>query len=255
MICNDAKPLLNLLYDDVLDVKDSVQLLEHLKSCVDCSQEWTGLEQLRSRFHIAKNTCVVPADLEKKIVSALDGPVHRAASFNVKMFLLAVAAITMLVLIVRPILNMVQHLPIQASAQNLVCETSAGVVAQTFTDRSQLSQKLGYEFKTLKISNWTRSSFAVCTAETRAPLARVDFTSTQGEVDAAAPSKPAKLICYEAPPGTFTSDKPQTDLNGKKVRFGVEGDYRYAMWTANGRDFLIISTISQDSFVKLISGA
>lgn len=254
MICEEANPLLNLLYDDMLDVKDSARLLEHLKSCTDCSYEWSGFETLKSRIQAARGATIVPADFDKKLAAALEGEYRKTSSSSLKQvaisLAIAMALMVLLLIVARPILNMVQPLPLQASADNLICETVAGVVAETMAERSALEEHTGYEVKMLSFGDWALSSCGVCNAECQTPLVRMDFTN---KLDAKENSE--KLICYQAPQGTLTSNSPATEIKGKQVRFGEHRDYHYALWSQNGRDYMLITTLPRERFVKLIAGS
>src|SRR5476651_280238 len=71
MNCSDVRPLLDLLCDGVLEAKDSALVLDHLKSCAECTAEWNDLEQLHASFQQAKSRPQIPAGLMDKVSDKL----------------------------------------------------------------------------------------------------------------------------------------------------------------------------------------
>lgn len=54
MDCSDARALINLQTDYLLETGEAVRVMDHLQQCPSCFALWQGLEGLRQSFQSAK---------------------------------------------------------------------------------------------------------------------------------------------------------------------------------------------------------
>ncbi|MDR3617444.1 MAG: zf-HC2 domain-containing protein [Candidatus Obscuribacterales bacterium] len=257
MKCSDARPLLDLLFDDALETKDSALVLDHLKSCDECQQEWNELEQLRASFQSTKVKPQLPAGLMTRISDKLKDEERSErkryfAQFAHTLPMVAIAATVALIGLfllssihqVDPRSALIQT----ASADTLVDDLGSERTLAPVADRSELDSRVGYNLKYLRLPQWQMNRFGVYKSKTATPIARFDFVRKDG-------SGSQHLSCYQAPQGTILAQGAYSEnVEGKRVYFGNHGNLQYALWSQNGRDYLFVTALSKPQLEEIVRG-
>jgi hypothetical protein len=262
MKCSDARPLLDLLFDDALETKDSALVLDHLKSCDECQQEWDELEQLGTSFQGIKAKPQLPAGLMTRISDKLQDEEKserkryfaQFAQFVHALPLVAIAATVALIGLfllssihqVDPRSTLIQT----ASADTLVDDLDSERTLAPVADQREFDKRVGYNLKYLRLSEWQMNKFGVykTATATATPIARFDFVRKDG-------SGSQHLSCYQAPQGTILAQGAYSEnVEGKRVFFGNHSNLQYALWSQNGRDYLFVTALSKPQLEEILRG-
>lgn len=252
MNCNDARPLLDLLVDGVLDAKDTALILDHLKTCEQCHSEYSALESLRGRFNIAREQPQMMPSLMAKMSATLKDVEKAEQEKKVKATVRQVAKFTAVAAVLLVIgflavpnlqkLQLKQASAQAASAATLIDDLAKNANVQPISDRNLLPAKLGYEPKYIKMSHWQMDKMNIYSASPPTTIARFDFVGTGSYAE-------QHMTCYQAPQGAIkaTDGVPET-IGNKRVLFGNHGTYHFALWSQNGRDYLLVGTQPKEMF-------
>jgi len=255
MNCSDVRPLLDLLYDELLETKDSALVLDHLKNCNDCRTEWEALEELRSRIAAAKDNTLMPPDLMDKVSLSLKNNSSNRRIFGMLPQQIPLASIAASILLLGWVL-VPQYLHSgddrqatlatrTSSAQKLIADlTTTGTIAPE-SDKQELDKRLGYKLKYVHLPSWKLQNSGIYIAQ--ANIARFDFVRDANSDE--------QLSCYQAPEGTIKAIGNAQELAGKQVTFGNQSGYQFAKWTQNGRDYLFITKLPKPVLEGIIRGA
>jgi anti-sigma factor RsiW len=257
MKCNDARPLLDLLGDGMLEPKDCALVLDHLQSCAECQSEWNSLEQLHNRFHEAREKLQAPTGMMDKISQALKEaeaseprPFQRYAR-PLPFLAIAATAAALIGFIIFPWLQAVENRSTSsqsASADTLMDDLASAGSVQPLTDRSALSDKLGYEPKYLPLSSWQLDKFGVTRVSNAPAIARFDFVRKDR-------ASSDHLTCYQAQQGVIQASTGQSRLIGnKRVLFGNRGNLQFALWSQSGRDYLFVTALPTQALEEIVRG-
>lgn len=258
MNCNESRPLLDLLCDGTLEHKDSALVLDHVKSCVACEQQWSAQEKLHAMFRTERHKLTIPANLTERISTCLkhEERAERSRVFSGYRTALTVSGLTVvaaaLLLIFIPYnrkfdSDTLEH---DYSAQSLIGDLAADVGAVSVGNKQELTQQLGYELRYLHLPQWKMSKIALYRAKhPNKALARFDFVKVGA-------SGPLRLTCYQGLKGVIKvgAGRPE-DLAGRKVTFGQSGRYQFALWSANDRDYLFISDMPSADLRELVTSS
>jgi len=258
MKCSDARPLLDLLCDGALEAKDSALVLDHLKSCDECERDWNDLEQLRSRFQEAKENPQMPAGLMEKISQKLKDEERNQQRRFIQRFsrplpLMAIAATFALIGFL--LLPWIHHIdtPLTAmqpaSADTLVEDLVSEGTLEPAIDRNELAKKLGYDLRFVRLPAWQMNKLGVYRSQGSTPIARMDFVRKGLSGD-------QHLSCYQAPEGVIQANAANLEnVEGKHVFFGNHGKFQFALWSQNGRDYLMVTMLSRPQLEEIVRGA
>ena len=243
MNCSDVRPLLDLLCDGVLEAKDSVLVLDHLKSCAECKAEWSDLEQLHASFQHAKTKPQIPAGLMDKVSDKLKEEDRQQQKKFLRrcaraMPVLAIAATVALVgFFALPGLKHQSPSVAAASADTLVEDLIADGTLDPIQDRGELTKRVGYDLKQVRLPEWHMENSGVYKSQAPVSIARFDFIR-KGQ------SGNQHLSCYQAQQGVIRAKVASSEnLAGKQVVFGSHGKFQFALWSQNGRDYLFITEL------------
>jgi hypothetical protein len=256
MKCTDARPLLDLVIDGVLEAKDCVLVLDHLKTCTPCQSEWVDLELLRSRFGNAREKPVMPNYLMEKISISLKEEERSERQDLLRKYVKPIpilslaAAFVAIVFLSLPAPRLIavkttyaaKH---TASVETLVESLESNGTLEPVAGRSELAKKLGYDLKYLVLNSWQMKQSGIYNSPVGAAIARFDFIKKD---------EPAlRLTCYQAPQGVIvTSAIDAKTVGGKRVTFGNHGRYHYALWCQDGRDYLFVTAASEQTLEKIV---
>jgi hypothetical protein len=258
MKCSDARPLLDLLSDDILETKDSALVLDHLQSCNDCQCEWNGLQQLHSCFQEAKDKSQLPAGLMERISQKLkDEERNQHKQFfqqyarPVSMLAIA-AAFALIGFLLLPWIHQINTSPTPmqiASADTLIEDLVSEGTLEPVIDRNELAKRVGYDLKHVRLPQWQMNQSGVYKSQATMPMARFDFVRKDQ-------SGYQHLSCYQAPQGMIQAKVANLEnLEGKHVLFGNHGKFQFALWSQNGRDYLFVTMLSKPQLEEIVRGA
>ncbi len=258
MNCSDVRPLLDLLCDGVLEAKDSALVLDHLKTCSECQAEWNDLERLHASFQLARAKPEMPAGLMDRVSAKLrEEDRNEQKRFFQRcvraMPALAIAAAVVLVgFFVLPLVEKQNNQNpdvTTASADTLVEDLVADGTLDTIRDRSELTKKVGYDLKQVRLPEWHMENSGVYKSQARISIARFDFIRKNQSGD-------QHLSCYQAPEGVIRATAANAiNLAGKHVLFGTHGKFQFALWSQNGRDYLFITALPKEQLQEIVRGA
>jgi len=257
MKCSDVRPLLDLLCDGTLEAKDSALVLDHLKSCDECQCEWNDLEQLHSSFQDAKNQSQLPVGLMDRISKMLrDEERNQRRQFFGRYAravpMVAIAATFVLIgFILLPLILQIDTRPASiqtASADTLVEDLVSNGSLEPVADRSELAKRVGYDLKYVRLPEWQMNKLGVYKSPATMPIARFDFVRKGQSGD-------QHLSCYQAPQGVIRAQGANSEnLEGKRVLFGNHGNFQFALWSQNGRDYLFVTALSKPQLEEIVRG-
>jgi Putative zinc-finger len=272
MICNEARPLLDLLCDGVLPAKESAMVVDHLTTCDNCQPEWTALEQLRARFLEAKQKVQMPSGLMTKISDSMRREDRDSSDRIFRKFLppvlaagVAAAAVAVVDCVVIPWLSerlnpaaatyyksrpapIAKPIPAASTlAEFLIDNCRNNGKVEGVSNPNQLEPKLGYRLKYLRLPAWRLAASGVYRAPSVA-VARFDFVKGHCGVM-------EQVTCYQAPAGAINASAPKPqDKHGKHVIFGNRGDMQFALWTQDERDYLFVTRLPKATLEEIASG-
>lgn len=255
MNCNEARPLLDLLYDELLDTKDSVLVVDHIKQCEECGVEWEALDALKQRIKSAREQTFIPPELMEKVSLSIkkDAQSNEVwGLFRQRLPFVAIAASVLLLgLVIGPQLLHSSD-PKQemlatrtSSAERLIADLALMNTTIPEPDKSALDRKLGYKIKYLHLPTWKMQNSGIYTSA--ANIARFDFVRDTNEQE--------KLSCYQALEGTISANGSAEDINGKQVTFGNKMGYEFAKFSQNGRDYLFVTKAPKSVLEDIVRGA
>jgi hypothetical protein len=245
MKCTNARPLLDLLSDGVLDTKDSALMLDHLKSCNECQCEWHDLEQLRSRFDAAEEERLMSEGLMERISQSLnvEDNIERQRTrrrYCSPISLLAIAAACLLVgFFCLPQIQQIDSRQASAntiSANTLIADLTVASAINPIEDRNELDKELGYNLKYVRLPTWHMENSGISNMHTPLAIARFDFVKNSA-------SGSQHLSCYQARAGMIRANGQPKIIGGKRVLFGNREQYQFALWSQDGRDYLVVTTL------------
>lgn len=255
MKCSDVRPLLDLLYDELLETKDSALVLDHIKNCDQCRVEWEAMEELRSRIATAKSNTFMPPELMDKVSLSVRNEDLNKRTFGLlpqQIPLVSIAASILLVgwfLVPQFLHSTDQQQSMVAeqtsTAQKLVADLTANGAVAPEPDKQELNKRVGYDLRYVHLPSWKLKQSGIYLAQ--ANIARFDFMRETNADEC--------LSCYQAPEGTIKAVGPTQELAGKKVTFGNQSGYQFAKWTQNGRDYLFVTKLPRTVLEEIIRGA
>lgn len=259
MKCDNAQPLFDSLLDGVLDARATALVLDHLKSCEQCQFEWSHHESLRTRFLIARKTPEPTESFRTELSAKLKQEERALQSASGIRFAKRVTMIAAAALIIGLFLGPIFHDKYVSSPtispttiDTLVADSVADRAVESVASRSELGRMAGYDIRYIKLPHWQMTRAAVYRkASTSMPLVRFDFEKTIGFGDA------QQLRCYQGLQGSIRPAPGWSSRNirGKQVFAGTLKSCQFALWSQNGRDYLLITPLPMDQLQDIVSNA
>ncbi len=260
MICDDARPLLDPLYDGALNSRDTAMVLEHLKTCVECGHEWHEMEQFKDRFRNARKRTDIPSTLNDRIVLALNKEDSASRALFMRRYMrtmpvwLIAASLLLVGLFAFPNIERRSGNETLATIDSLLdCSDRSfnGRPAGTrIVSMQELPEKVGFQPKFINMSGWNMERASLYERPSGTRMAKFDFASTKYG---------APLYCFQSLEGeivqTTTSPTESQNISGKRVRFGQRGRFQFALWSQNGRDYLIVTPLPKDTLTEIVANA
>jgi anti-sigma factor RsiW len=261
MKCTEARPLLDPLCDGALEPKDSALVLDHLKTCQECQNDWQSLEDLHANFQQAKGMTQIPAGMMDKISDKLKDaeaterkqhllaydriiPILAVAACFATVGFLAVAFIS------KPAeVQLALQSARSAAADTLIEDVEPATMLTPVADRTELAKDIGFEIKYVRLPDWKMDRSSMIQSKNSKPIARFDFVrKSQSGFE--------RMTCYQAPQGFIrTADATMQNIQGKQVFFGHHGKFQFALWSQNGRDYLFVTSLPLPELEGIVRGA
>jgi hypothetical protein len=253
MKCDEAKPLLDPLLDGYLEPKDMALVLDHIKTCLDCAKIWDDMNKLRNRFINAKVKVAEPPLLLQKISAVIEGEEKRARQKQARKFVPVVigACVAIIVLGFMAYIGIKTEfhfgLPQPVPVLALIDDVDKENVVTPISGTAELNKALGYELRYINLPDWQLQRASLYGKD---KIARMEFISKN---DAGS----QKLCCYQTWEGhlRIPSQSTAAVVNGKKVQFGEHEGYHFALWSQNGRDYLLVSKLDQPALQNIVSSS
>ena len=257
MNCNDARPLLDLLSDEMLDKKDAALVLAHVKECDSCQSSWDDLEQVRSRINTAREQTQASPELFEKISASL-GQEDRLkrlshATYTTAPFKLASAAIVLLI----GLFCLSQQPQFKSQSLSTATQSTARDLIALYTrepnavdyvsDRTALKEKLGYDPKYVHLPSWKMDKASVLRAKNQ--IARFDFIRNANGTTGTEHLAAIRLL------GNDYSGRSNKIAWRQTSHFGNQANYQFALWSQNGRDYLFVTKLPTPLLEEIIRGA
>jgi anti-sigma factor RsiW len=120
MKCKSPEHLLALYFDGELAARESVEMREHLDSCLACARQYRRLEQIGSAIRMRVGHYAPPAGLEQRVQAALRkaARVERPASRLLQNWMAVAAAVLLCVSVASNVALLRQH----TSARDLLAQ-------------------------------------------------------------------------------------------------------------------------------------
>jgi anti-sigma factor RsiW len=162
--CQDCEKYLDVFLDNALDVKESLDVQEHLRSCTSCTQRIEAQRTLRAFIRQHATTPPLPEELKRRIVhQAMQAPPRRrwsvpvGAVAHLRDFVMGVAAAAVLLLVFNAVFtasggdNMAQKFIQEASMTYSTYKTQHMPPEVVSTDDKVVTQwfnhHMGYQLK------------------------------------------------------------------------------------------------------------
>jgi hypothetical protein len=255
MTCDEVLPLLNLLADDALGNPESARILEHLKECNRCQGEWDSILAVRSKMREMRDAIEVPADLMAKVSKAIDRenkqPVAPATRWISGPPIAMVAGLVLLIALGSFLIQYLNSNAVPVDVDVLVSrEFKVDPAFELIDDREALSDRLGYPIRYLKFGDWKINQAGTYRARN---VQGNDRLIARFELERKLTGKEEKIYCYQAPAGALkTASLPEKNVGGKKIHLGRQGPITFVSWTENERDYLLVSSLSEQELEELV---
>lgn len=256
MTCDEVLPLLNLLADDALGNPEAARILEHLNECNHCQGEWDSILAVRSKMRGMRDAIKVPPDLMAKVGKAIDRENKRPTVIPPTRWMSGppAALVAGLVLLIALGSFLTQYLnsgAVPVDVDVLVSrEFKVDPAFELIDDREALSDRLGYPIRYLKFADWKINQAGTYRARN---VQGNDRLIARFELERKLQGKAEKIYCYQAPAGVLkTASLPEKNVGGKKIRLGRQGPITFVSWTENERDYLLVSSLSEQELEELV---
>jgi hypothetical protein len=257
MNCSEARTLLNLMGDGALDTRDTALVVDHTKECNECADEWSEMEHLRDRFRQLREAVALPQGEIAKIKELISsdssgrGSAWRDRLGPAPLMLVAAAVAIVGLVCLSPKLNrsggsLVQPVTAAALVDDLTDPSSLKAVA----DKEALPPLLGYDLKYIHLPGWNMQRAGVYKGSPPAKIARFDFSrATSSGVE--------RMSCYQAYAGSILLREAADTkvIAGRRVAFGRHNEYNFALWSQNGRDYLLVSLLPREAIEAVVQKA
>jgi hypothetical protein len=257
MNCEDVQPLLNPLSDNALGSQDTALIMAHLKDCHDCLGEWDALLSIRGQMRRLRDHVQPPEDLLSQVKRTIDRESSQKSRDAWRGFInrKLAAMVAALVLLSVSAAYLFWWPNAEATALDVASlvnrEFGTDPAFENVADDQLLSQRLGFSIKYLKFKDWKINQAGTVKAKN---LKGDEQLIARFQLGRKLPGKVEKIYCYQAPAGSLKTRLLATQkLAGKTVRLGQQGQFSFACWTENDRDYLLVSPFSLKELAELVS--
>lgn len=256
MKCNEVLPLIDPLLDNELPTQPTALLMEHIGTCTGCQDAWDGRLGLRERFRRFATAIPIPQGGLERLDQALQNVVQRQTRFTqLKRGLLWTAAAA-LVLVPVSVLTM-QKISTGSSAPASVAEIVdtfrteqlTSLANENSSNLASLSQKAGFTITDLKMPHWQLSSAKMLKLPQHSQcIVRLVYVRKL-------PGKTEQIACYQSCQGQITSaGLSEHSVKGRYFCCGKISDLSVVYWPNQGKDHLLVSSLSERDLVTLAFG-
>ena len=225
MNCKTAELYMDALFDNELPVKDSLEIVDHIERCKDCTTNWElGLETKSKLKHYVD--CIeLPRNLLNKIEQTIN---TNEKGFYQKPFLL-VASVILLVFILFTATDLSELFPFY-DLHKIYNTKSSEIISN---DLNQISKHTGIDLKHSHLVAFNQAAFKLHGA-TNVPHKNIKFITLKN-------NKGQKVsICF-LPKNFHISNHGTDSVNGVVFNYGKSKNYNVTYWKKNEKTIALIS--------------
>jgi hypothetical protein len=245
MNCEESKNLLNPLLDDELDVGKAADLGQHLETCLDCQNDWSGLSSLKEQSKVFRETIVIPEGMENRLRAG----VEREFRSEIKTLyfpaaLLVAAACALIGLLVY--LNLKPPAIAQTVTVNDVIGHSNDHIVHHHGAPSvaPMSDKIGFAFKVEPMPGFQFQEADCCDlGDAHCVLAHLTYSRMVN-------GQEQMLSCYKMKKGMFDSSQ-LADASTPGLRMGRVGNLSVMLLPGGESDTVLVSSMTPDELSSL----
>lgn len=269
MKCDEVMPLIDPLLDNELPTQPIALIMEHIRNCPSCQDAWDSRLALRERFRKLAVSIPVPTSALQHVDKALN--VHlqqrqRFALFKRLTAWTAAAAIIVVPATVFTVQKLSHHsypptavLPVQkttlhsyppATVEEIVNvfrqESKAARPSQEKVDLHRLSHQAGFGIAKLNLRDWRLASADMVKIPSHSQcIVRLVYVST-------ASGKTKTITCYQACQGQIkVAGLNEHNIGGRYICCGKVHNFSVVYWPMQGRDHLLVSSLSEPDLMAL----
>lgn len=260
MKCERVLSLLDPLLDDELPTEASASVMEHLNQCHNCQDSWDEQMSLRRQFQELAQDLQIPNDGIRRLDRRLRSEEKQGLIlllFGRGRIAVAVALLALAGLLVFQLRSTEQLQPIEKPHKDhmpaLVGElaTNYGQAVQSATtgDATEefkgVKKEVEFNVRELSFRGWKLASAKVLHLPESACIVRLTYVAKIN-------GKSEKLICYQSCQGNI---KPEGltahSIDGRQVCCGKIDGLSLVFWPGDGRDHVLIGTLSEKELMLL----
>lgn len=263
MKCDEVLPLIDPLLDNELPTQLIALIMEHIRNCPSCQDIWDSRLALRERFRKLADSISVPTAALQHVDQSLSVHIRRQQHFALFKRLTAwVAAAAVIVVPVAvftfqklthrsesPVVTAQKATHPPATVEeivNLFRQESKAPTAQAKVDLAHLSHQAGFSIAKLNLHDWRLASADMVKIPSHSQcLVRLVYVST-------ASGKTKTITCYQACHGQIkVAGLNEHNIGGRYICCGKVQNFSVVYWPMQGRDHLLVSSLSEPDLMAL----
>lgn len=253
MKCDEVMPLIDPLLDNELPTQPIALIMEHIRNCPSCQDAWDSRLALRERFHKLAVSIPVPASALQHVDKALNVHLQQRQRFALFKRLTAWAAAAAIIVVpatVFTVQKLTHHSYPPATVEEIVNvfrqESKAATPAQNKVDLDRLSHQAGFSIAKLNLRDWRLASADMVKIPSHSQcIVRLVYVST-------ASGKTKTITCYQACQGQIkVAGLNEHNIGGRYICCGKVHNFSVVYWPMQGRDHLLVSSVSEPDLMAL----
>ncbi len=263
MKCERVLSLLDPLLDDELPTEASAFVMEHINLCPNCQDDWDEQMSLRKQFQEFAQDLQVPADAIKRLDRRLRSEEKQSLILRlfgrgriaVAVAILAIAGLSVFQLQSSDELQTIEkshkdHVPalVGELARNYGEAVHSDTTGNATEELKEVAKEVEFNVKELAFHGWKLASAEVLHLPKSACIVRLTYLAKIS-------GKTETLICYESCQGNI---KPEGltahSIEGRQVCCGKIDGLSLVFWPSDGRDHVLIGTLSEKQLMVLALG-
>ena len=253
MKCDEVFAQIDPLLDNELPTQPIALIMEHIRNCPPCQETWDSRLALRERFQKLSAVIPVPANALNRIDQSLNTQVHRQQRVALVKKLSAWAAAAAIVVVPAAIFavqKLTHHTYPPATVEEIVSvfrqESKSAPPTKTKVDLDLLSRQAGFSIAQLNLRDWRLSSADMVKIPSHSQcIVRLVYVST-------ASGTPQRITCYQACRGQISvAGLHEHNIGGRYICCGKVDNFSVVYWPMQGRDHLLVSSLSEPDLMSL----
>lgn len=253
MKCDEVMPLIDPLLDNELPTQPIALIMEHIRNCPSCQDAWDSRLALRERFRKLAVSIPVPASALQHVDKALNLHLQQRQRFALFKRLTAWAAAAAIIVVpatVFTVQKLTHHSYPPATVEEIVNvfrqESKPATPAQNKVDLDRLSHQAGFSIAKLNLRDWRLASADMVKIPSHSQcIVRLVYLST-------ASGKTKTITCYQACHGQIkVAGLNEHNIGGRYICCGKVHNLSVVYWPMQGRDHLLVSSLSEPDLMSL----